>query len=180
MKLLAGILKTLLVDAFKGNPNICDLWVSSQKSWKIQPRSQSISNNYSVRGLVYACAWKTHYDRFYACPMSLQVHLNTKRVRVKTYSSDVKNTISSQSMTKTWKTTSMVLQNSVRERFISKNIFPFCICSFSISSYLLPRWAALSTWTDVVHKVLQPLWEIMAQAHTPASHAWPSSCPGAL
>lgn len=53
-----------------------------------------------------------------------------------------------------------------KEWLIPNNIFSFCICSFSISSDLLPRWARLSTWPDGVHKVLRPLWEIMAQAHT--------------
>lgn len=52
MKLLAGtILETLLVGAFKGTPNICDLRVGSQNSILLENPAQKTINN-SVRVLV--------------------------------------------------------------------------------------------------------------------------------
>lgn len=43
------------------------------------------------------------------------------------------------------------------EWLIPKTTFSSCICTFSVNSDLLPRWARLSTWADVVHKLLQLL-----------------------
>lgn len=68
MKLLAGtILKSLLAGAFKGTPNICDLWVSSQYSILLKnptPEDNQYARAESVRGFVWLSlihAWKGYY-----------------------------------------------------------------------------------------------------------------------